>query len=764
MKKIEYIYKHCPIPGGGYVTGYTFHPKKENILYARTDIGGIYKFDFQKKVWLSLSDHVKAINSAEVLPLALAVDENNPNMLFAACGNTRENVLAVSDNFGKSFQLYPIPAKVNGNSPGRSTGERLAITDNYIYFGSQSEGLLRADRQTYTWEKINVKLSNEKTEKNITFIHVKGDRIIVGTDGSTNIQGNVRKNTLFISNDGGKSFKSLSVPKWYGDKRIPFYGFVPMRCAFDDEYMYVCFNLSLNRNKRLDFYAVDTDPCFDGRIFRYKLSESICEADDITPKSGFYDKNPNRSFGNGIHAIDVKDNVLFITSLSGAFADTIYASFDKGNSYKILLQGNDIGKVEVDVPYMKPEYNGNSTVIHWITDLKINPFNKNHAVLTTGTGAFMTYNLFDCEHDKEVIWYSQTWGIEETVHLNVYSPPSGEVKVIDIVGDLGGFAFKELDKPCENSFADSEGNRYITCLNADFAENDPNIVVATPRGNWCGLTKGGIILSNDQCETWNLLPKPHYLSEELSNTFNEIEKPNIDSGWTAISCDGKTIIWAVAKKMKFPANQVIRTEDNGKTWSFSTFNTIDETKLSLLHVKIYSDRVNPTLFYAFTGENRFFISRDSGKTFDEIIVPDSLINNDEIFFRGTSQVTVEPQNEGILWFSAGKNGLWRINSYDSNIKFQRILNDTIFCVGIGKGKQNSPHKTIFITGIVNDEYGFYRSDDYGQSWIRINNDNQMFGRISAIAGDPREFGRFYIASGSRGLIYGYPDFRQGNKL
>ena len=117
-----------------------------------------------------------------------------------------------------------------------------------------------------------------------------------------------------------------------------------------------------------------------------------------------------------------------------------------------------------------------------------------------------------------------------------------------------------------------------------------------------------------------------------------------------------------------------------------------------------------------------------------------------------------------MWFSAGKNGLWRINSYDSNIKFQRILNDTIFCVGIGKGKQNSPHKTIFITGIVNDEYGFYRSDDYGQSWIRINNDNQMFGRISAIAGDPREFGRFYIASGSRGLIYGYPDFRQGNKL
>ncbi len=41
-------------------------------------------------------------------------------------------------------------------------------------------------------------------------------------------------------------------------------------------------------------------------------------------------------------------------------------------------------------------------------------------------------------------------GIEETVHLNVYTTPHGRNRIIDIIGDLGGFAFKDYDSECEN--------------------------------------------------------------------------------------------------------------------------------------------------------------------------------------------------------------------------------------------------------------------------------------------------------------------------
>ena len=56
MKETAYCYRNLPIPGGGYVTGFLFHPQKENLLYARTDIGGTYKFDYDSQTWKSLTE------------------------------------------------------------------------------------------------------------------------------------------------------------------------------------------------------------------------------------------------------------------------------------------------------------------------------------------------------------------------------------------------------------------------------------------------------------------------------------------------------------------------------------------------------------------------------------------------------------------------------------------------------------------------------------------------------------------------------------
>ena len=50
-KTITYEYKNAPIPGGGYVTGLLYHPKQPGILYARTDIGGVYRYEYEKKCW-----------------------------------------------------------------------------------------------------------------------------------------------------------------------------------------------------------------------------------------------------------------------------------------------------------------------------------------------------------------------------------------------------------------------------------------------------------------------------------------------------------------------------------------------------------------------------------------------------------------------------------------------------------------------------------------------------------------------------------------
>ncbi len=39
-----YSWRNVEIEGGGFVPGLVFHPRARNVLYARTDIGGAYRF------------------------------------------------------------------------------------------------------------------------------------------------------------------------------------------------------------------------------------------------------------------------------------------------------------------------------------------------------------------------------------------------------------------------------------------------------------------------------------------------------------------------------------------------------------------------------------------------------------------------------------------------------------------------------------------------------------------------------------------------
>ena len=52
--------------------------------------------------------------------------------------------------------------------------------------------------------------------------------------------------------------------------------------------------------------------------------------------------------------------------------------------------------------------------------------------------------------------------------------------------------------------------------------------------------------------------------------------------------------------------------------------------------------------------------------------------------------------------------------------------------------------------------GFFRSDDAGAKWVRINDDQHQWGFCTIIEGDPRVSGRVYIGTGGRGIIVGEP--------
>ena len=760
MQNIAYQYRNCPIPGGGYVTGFVFHSTQPGILYARTDIGGTYRFDSEKQRWYSLIDHVKGENPAETFPVALGLDGNDPDLLYIISGEDHQPYgrLSISHDRGSSFIHKSLPFFAHGNLSGRGTGFRLIVDPNNshtLYFASQRDGLWRTPDRGDSWEKLP--LSEEYT----TFVWVSPDSgcIVVGTAGyTTRVDDTLRGHSLYVSYDAGASFEKLPMPENTIIPDSKMNGLVASRYDYDGKYLYVTMNSTGRWNYIVPLgYSCDTGDVIGGRVVQYFFENGrIAGFNDITPEGATW---LNYGFG-GISACPAKPGLLACATLcrEKEHPEVIYLSEDYGNTWRVSLDGLETGGIYFCAPYMKPAYNSGVSLLHWQSDVKIDPFDPNKLWFNSGTGVFTTDSLLS----DDPAYHDYCDGIEETVHLNVYAPISGDVQVVDIVGDLGGFAFRELDQPCENSFADSEGNRYITCINADLSDLNSDLGIITARGNWKGKTKGGLIRTEDGFHSFWRISMPYYLGGDLEQQLRIIENPNVNPGWVAMSPDGNNIVWSVADNIRLPVQWVICSRDGGETFQKAVVFDFAGQLITDGFMKVFSDRVHSHLFYGFDEKGCFFVSRDGGATYRKkrALLPEAdfglidCANKTEV--RGVAGIS------GVFYMALGNHGMWKLTyTEDTDTVTAKKLSapgDTCLRLGLGLGVPGGDYvscsKAIYLCGVIGGAYGFYRTFDEGKTYARLNREDQMYGQINSIDGDKRTFGRFYLATGSRGLIYG----------
>ena len=132
---------------------------------------------------------------------------------------------------------------------------------------------------------------------------------------------------------------------------------------------------------------------------------------------------------------------------------------------------------------------------------------------------------------------------------------------------------------------------------------------------------------------------------------------------------------------------------------------------------------------------------------------------------GQDQIYAAPGRAGDLWLAAF-DGLYHAASPEAvgDASFVRLPGvEEIEAFGFGKAAPHHVYPALYLAGTVHGQPGVFRSIDEARTWTRINDNRHQWGLILQITGDPRVYGRVYVGTHGRGVLYGDPANRQTPK-
>ena len=125
-----YRFASVRIGGGGFVSGLLYQPAANGLLYARTDVGGAYRWDQIRAQWTLLAHWLPAADNNLYGVDSVAVDPSDANRLYLLTGtytylSAGNGAVLISTDRGAHFTRSDLPFPMGGNEQGRNDGERL---------------------------------------------------------------------------------------------------------------------------------------------------------------------------------------------------------------------------------------------------------------------------------------------------------------------------------------------------------------------------------------------------------------------------------------------------------------------------------------------------------------------------------------------------------------------------------------------------------------------------------------------------------------
>ena len=802
--------------GGGFVSSVIASPIDENLFYARTDVGGAYRWNNASAHWESMMDWVDVSERGLLGIEALAVDPQESNTVYMMAGtsyfNNARSAFLKSTDKGSSWEISYVwdstGAKggvvqdfgVHGNGMGRGNGEALAIDPNNsdnMFYGSRRSGLWKSTDNGKTWSHVD---AWKKAAGSDTTWNGSGFSFVQYAPGSSKVlyagflrEGSTKNSTfgnVFTSTDGGKSWAALPIPdKLRATAGGSLVRLMPQRAVVSKDGSVLIITFADGAGPHTMAWDEGWGMIYDGfgrgAVLKYNVSKK--EWSNISPENVLYYN------GAKYDVVDVKDSAyqycapyggiaidpndskkIVITAAgyngaqywynatsdsTGSYSDQwgtqIYYSEDGGEHFVQSFAYRNLS----DQVSPKMDENGigwmKNSSIHWSGSVAIDPFNPKRVFIASGNGVFRTDDIT-----------AYTLSKDPYVSNNTRIYDAWGVVTNNQVWKVSSHGIEET-VPYE--VVSIPGGPLVSVI-ADYDGFRHNKVYEYPTTRHISGVDGGKSLGS----TWSLAyaPKSGKLvkvtdSRKYSGKYNDIPiaplQYSTDSAktWSVETYTGPNSSYSGGTAaISADGSMAIWVPEKGTTKVLRNYNTTTWDEVSGITNSSYvvGDPEDANVFYAYDKTaGIFYKSTDQGKTFAKISEPGK---------SGFKKFRAIPGKVGDLWLPIG------IQDEQGNPKSGNLLHSTdggktwnkisgvgyteAVGYGIGAGGKGI---SIYAFTIVDKVTGVFGSDDEGKTWTRVNDDAHEYGGLANgefVMGDMNTYGVVYMSTAGRGIAARVP--------
>ena len=504
-----YNWKSVAIGGGGFVSGIITSKTQSGLIYARTDVGGAYRWDGTNSRWIPLLDWVSDDEVGYLGVESIAIDPTTPSKVYMLVGisyfNNGKTAILRSNDYGNTFSITEVTSqfKAHGNGMGRQNGEKLIVdpnNSNILYCGTRWNGIFKSTNGGVNWSRLSgLDVTTTPNENGVSFVVADGSSVSGGATQRVFAGISRTGSNFYRSDNGGQTFTAVSG----GPTSL-----MPQRAVLaSDGNLYITYANGAGPSGHWSL----PEPSDTGQIWKYNVATGSWT--NVTPSGVSYafggisvdPGNPNRLIASTINTW---------TSQGGAWGDRFYLSTNGGSSWTDVVSRG-----------FSMDPNGitwiSGKAIHWTGSIEFDPFNTQKVFVTSGNGIFVNENI----NATAGVWKFLVAGLEETVPLGIASIPNGPV--VSVIGDYDGFVH-------------SNPSQYAPI-------HSPSM------GTTTGLALGG----NKLLRAGNSM----YYSTNQGTSWTQCTM-NGTKGQVAISSDGNTFLHCPES-----SSTTYRSTNNGSSWS-----------------------------------------------------------------------------------------------------------------------------------------------------------------------------------------------------